>query len=120
MVELADTLDLGSNAARCGGSSPSRRTMNWKVEKLLKGESFKTSEKGNSMVPRIKSGQEHTLAPATWEEVEVGDIVYCKVNGRFYTHLVKAKGDRGCQIGNNKGHINGWTKQVYGKVVQVH
>lgn len=94
--------------------------MNWKVEKLQKGESFITKEKGNSMVPLIYSNQEHKLAPTTLEDVKVGDIVYCKVGGRFYTHLVKAKNDkRGCQIGNNKGNINGWTKQIYGKVVEV-
>jgi len=94
--------------------------MNWKVEKLEKGESFITKEKGNSMIPLIKSNQSHRLAPATWDKVEVGDIVYAKVAGRFFTHLVKAKNDqRGCQIGNNKGHINGWTKQVYGKVIEV-
>jgi hypothetical protein len=39
--------------------------MNFKVEKLEKGESFITSEKGNSMVPLIKSGQKHKLEPAT-------------------------------------------------------
>ena len=93
---------------------------NWKLERLSRGETFITSEKGNSMVPLIKSGQEHKITPITWEEVEVGDIVYCKVKGRFYTHLVKAKNlDKGCQIGNNKGGINGWTKQIYGKVIQV-
>jgi phage repressor protein C with HTH and peptisase S24 domain len=94
--------------------------MNYKVEKLLNGETFVTREKGNSMLPLIKSGQEHVLEPAKWEDVNVGDIVYCKVKGRLYTHLVKAKNnDRGCLIGNNKGNINGWTKQVYGKVIEV-
>lgn len=94
--------------------------MNWKVEKLAKGESFETSEKGNSMTPLIKSGQKHILSPITLDNVEVGDIVFCKVNGRFYTHLVKAKNDKqGCQIGNNHGHINGWTKKVYGKVTEI-
>ena len=28
MVELVDTLVLGTSAARCGGSTPSMRTMN--------------------------------------------------------------------------------------------
>ena len=94
--------------------------MNWKLDKLQKGETFITSEKGNSMVPLVKSVQDHKLAPATWENVAVGDIVYCKVKGRYYTHLVKAKNqDKGCQIGNNKGGINGWTKQVYGKVIEI-
>jgi hypothetical protein len=94
--------------------------MNWKIEKLQNGESFITKEKGNSMVPLIKSGQPHKLAPATWEEVKVGDIVFCKVKGNLYTHLVKAKDEqRGVQIGNNKGGINGWTKNVFGKVIEV-
>lgn len=92
---------------------------NYKLERLQNGESFITSEKGNSMTPILKSGQEHKLIPATWETVDVDDIVYCKVKGHFYTHLVKAKNDeKGCLIGNNKGGINGWTKQIFGKVVK--
>lgn len=93
---------------------------NYKLERLEKKESFITSEKGNSMSPLIKSGQKHKIVPATWKDVEVGDIVYCKVKGNFYTHLVKGKNDeKGCLIGNNKGGINGWTKQVFGKVIEV-
>lgn len=93
---------------------------NYKLEKLQNGETFVTSEKGNSMVPLIKSGQDHKLAPAKWEDVEIGDIVYCKVKSSFFTHLVKAKDPlKGCQIGNNKGNINGWTKQIFGKVIEV-
>jgi hypothetical protein len=93
---------------------------NYKLERLQNGETFITSEKGNSMVPIIKSGQDHRLAHVKIEDVAVDDIVYCKVKGNFYTHLVKAKNDKkGCLIGNNKGGINGWTKQVYGKVMEV-
>ena len=94
--------------------------MNWKLEKLKKGETFITSEKGNSMSPIIKSGQNHKLAPIELKDVNVGDIVFCHVKGHFYTHLVKAKNDdRGCLIGNNRGNVNGWTKQVYGKVIEI-
>lgn len=64
---------------------------NWKLDRLQNGETFITSEKGNSMVPLIKSGQEHKLGPIKWEDCAPGDIVYCKVKGNFYTHLVKAK-----------------------------
>ena len=93
---------------------------NYKLEKLQNGETVTTSEKGNSMSPILKSGQEHILVPATWEEVEKGDVVYCKVKGNFYTHLVKAKNnEKSCLIGNNKGGTNGWTKQVFGKVVEI-
>lgn len=93
---------------------------NYKLERLQKGESFVTSEKGTSMMPILKSGQKHIISPTQWETVEVGDIVYCKIKGRFYTHLVIGKnGDKGCLISNNRGHINGWTKQVYGKVTEI-
>lgn len=94
--------------------------MNWKVEKLLNGETFVTKEKGNSMIPLIKSNQEHRLAPVKIEDVEVDDIVYCKVRKNYYTHLVKAKdATKGCLIGNNRGGINGWTTKIYGKVIEV-
>jgi len=94
---------------------------NYKLEKLQNGESFVTRETGNSMVPLIHSRQEHLLAPTDWEQVSVGDIVYCKVKGNFYTHLVKAKdANKGCLIGNNKGGTNGWTRQVYGRVLEVY
>lgn len=94
--------------------------MNWKIEKLLAGETIISKEPGNSMLPIIKSRQPVKLEPVTWETVEVGDAVYCKVHGRCYTHLVKAKDpNKGCLIGNNKGNLNGWTKQVYGKVIEI-
>ena len=96
--------------------------INYKLERLNAGEDLITSEKGHSMSPVIKSGQQHKLTPVRdWKkEVSVGDIVYCKVKGRFYTHFVKAKNDKkGCQIGNNHGGINGWTKNIYGKVTEI-
>jgi hypothetical protein len=94
---------------------------NWKVDKLLSGETIVSREPGNSMTPIIKSKQPVRLAPTTWQETEVGDMVYCKVRGNLYTHLVKAKSDKkGCLIGNNHGRVNGWTKKVYGKVTKVY
>lgn len=103
------------------GSRPVGASMkNHKLERLSNGETFETSEKGNSMTPLIKSGQKHILEPITLEDVKVGDIVYCKVRGKLYTHLVKAIDKvRGLLIANNHGHENGWTKQVFGKVKEV-
>ena len=85
------------------------------------GNLFFTSEKGNSMTPILYSGQKHFLEPITnLDDVSVGDIVYCKVKGKYYTHLVKKKNDKlGVLIGNNHGKINGWTKKVYGKVTKI-
>jgi hypothetical protein len=94
--------------------------LNWKVLKLQKGETFVTSEKGNSMSPIIKSGQDHRLAPVELKDLNVGDVVFCRVKGNYYTHLVKAKNEaKGVLIGNNKGGVNGWTKQVFGKVIEI-
>ena len=91
-----------------------------KRELLASGQTIVTSEKGNSMTPRIKSGQKHELTPCTLEEIEVGDIAYAKVHGRWFTHLVTAKNEqKGVQISNNHGHVNGWTKYVLAKVTQV-
>lgn len=90
-----------------------------KHERLMAGEEVISKEPGNSMSPRIKHRQPVRLAPCTWEEAAIGDAVYCKVRGRFYTHLVGAKCEkRGCRIENLRGHVNGWTKQVFGKVVE--
>lgn len=94
--------------------------MNWKIQKLLDGETIISKEPGNSMLPLLKSKQPVRLAPICWEDCEVGDIVFCKVRGNVFTHLVKGKSDkRGLLIGNNHGRINGWTKSVYGKVIEI-
>ncbi len=94
--------------------------MNKKESMLREGKTIVSKEPGNSMLPLIKSRQPVKLAPATVESVKVGDIVYCRVKGRYYTHLVKAKNDKkGCLIGNNRGRINGWSKQIFGKVIEI-
>jgi len=94
--------------------------MNMKVKRLLEGQKVISKEPGNSMTPILKSRQPVELSPISWEEAKKNDIVYCKVKGNFYTHLVKAVDpQKGCLIGNNHGHINGWTKQVYGKVIKI-
>jgi len=90
------------------------------IEKLQRGEDVIHRGKGNSMTPRIKSGQKVLLTPCTWEKAKVGDAVFCKVRGMITTHLVTAKNnEKGCQISNNHNYVNGWTKQVYGKVIKV-
>lgn len=94
--------------------------MNWKIQKLLDGETIISKEPGNSMLPILKSKQPVKLQPISWEDCEVGDIVFCKVRGNVFTHLVKGKNQkRGLLIGNNRGRINGWTKNVYGKVIEI-
>lgn len=57
----------------------------------------------------------HLVTPIRWQECNVGDVVFCKVRGACVTHKVYAiDSNKGCLIGNNKGHMNRWTKNVYG------
>jgi phage repressor protein C with HTH and peptisase S24 domain len=98
--------------------------MNWleHAKKLQAGETISFRPKGNSMLPKIKSGQLCTVAPfAEGEEPKKNDIVFCKVNGNWYVHLVTAVQGERVQISNNHGHVNGWTSrsQVYGKCIKV-
>ena len=86
------------------------------IEQLQDGETIKFRPKGNSMTPKIKSGQLCTVEAIKEHTPEKGDVVYCKVKGRQYLHLVSAiKGER-YQISNNKGHVNGWIgiNQIFG------
>ena len=71
---------------------------------------------GNSMMPIIKSGSRLTFEKL--DSYTVGDIVFCKVRGNYIDahKITKISENRGYMISNNKGHDNGWTKTIYGKV----
>lgn len=86
------------------------------VGKLQKGETITYREFGNSMLPKLKSRVLVTVSPCKLEECVVGDIVLAKVRGAHYLHYVKAISAQGVQIANASGHINGWTRNVYGKL----
>ena len=88
------------------------------IKLLSEGKEVSFRPVGNSMSPRILSKQLVTFSPNI-SDVKVGDVVLCKVEGNIYCHLVTAiQGDR-YQISNNKGHVNGWSKTIYGKVIKV-
>lgn len=96
--------------------------MSWQthIEKLQDGESVKFRPRGNSMSPKIDSGQLITVSPKC-EKLKKGDIVLCKVKGKIYVHIIKSvRGDK-YLIGNNKGHDNGWInkKNVFGIIIKV-
>jgi len=81
------------------------------IEKLQKGEIVKYTAHGNSMFPKIKNKEEVVLSPVTTDP-EIDDIVFCKVKGKMYLHLVTTikivKKNKKFLISNNKGHDNGW------------
>lgn len=89
--------------------------------KLKAGETVEFRPRGNSMQPKIESGQLITVSPVVVSEVQKGDIVLCKVNGHWYVHLVTAVQGKRYQISNNKGHINGWVGEnsIFGIVTKV-
>ncbi len=74
---------------------------------------------GNSMLPIIKSGTMLTYVKNEDNEYEIGDIVFCKVRGRWIDahKIIKKDVNKGYLIANNSGFENGWTKKIFGKVV---
>lgn len=72
---------------------------------------------GNSMLPILASGSLLTFEKR--EEYHIGDVVFCKVRGRYIDahKVVKKDANKGFLIANNHGYENGWTKQIYGKVI---
>lgn len=89
------------------------------IERLRCGETVVFRPRGNSMEPRIKSGQQCTVEPCGPADVFAGDVVLCRVHGAEFLHIVKAVHDGLVEISNNKGRVNGWTAQIYGKLVKV-
>lgn len=74
---------------------------------------------GHSMTPIIKSGS--TITFHVFDIYEIGDIVFCKVKGRYIEahKITKTDTNKGYMISNNHGFDNGWTKTIYGKVVEI-
>jgi hypothetical protein len=91
------------------------------IAKLKQGETVSFRPRGNSMSPKIESGQLCTVEPVDSSKLIVGDIVLCKVHGTEYLHLVKAIQGERFQIGNNRGHINGWigANAIFGRLLRV-
>jgi hypothetical protein len=72
------------------------------------------------MKPKVVSGQLVKVEPVDTTDLSVGDIVLCRVRGREYLHLVKAIKGNQYQIGNNRGHINGWVgpSAIFGRMIR--
>jgi hypothetical protein len=91
------------------------------IARLQSGETVSFRPRGNSMSGKIDSGQLCTVAPVDSATLAVGDIVLCRVRGAEYLHLVKAIQGERFQIGNNRGHINGWigANGIFGKCMKI-
>jgi SOS-response transcriptional repressor LexA len=70
---------------------------------------------GSSMLPILKSGT--LLTFKRQETYKIGDIVFCKVKGRYIDahKIVAIDQTKGYLIANNHGFENGWTKRIFGR-----
>lgn len=70
-------------------------------------------EFGNSLYPILTSGQFCELSPIVDGVINVGDIVFCKVNGIYMTHMVDVINEATgyCKIVDTMGNLFGWTKK---------
>jgi hypothetical protein len=73
---------------------------------------------GSSMLPILTNGTTNTYVREN--EYKIGDIVFCKVNGRYIDahKITKKAADGRYMIANNNGHENGWTRTIYGRVIK--
>lgn len=83
---------------------------------LERGETPSMKCAGNSMLPILSNPSTCTYRKQT--SYVVGDIVFCRVKGRYIdAHKITAIHGERYLISNNHGHDNGWTKTIYGRVI---
>ena len=86
---------------------------------LERGEQPTMRVFGNSMRPMILTKSKLTYAKT--DDYQVGDVVMCKVKGRFIdAHKITKIDDGRFMIANNHGRENGWTRTIYGRVIAVN
>ena len=99
--------------------------MEHQAQALERRETVSFRPRGDSMIPRIHSGQKVTLAPLDGDTLEIDDVVLCRIKGRLILHKVGAsktiRSKTRYRIENMKGRVNGWIPitRVYGKVILV-
>jgi hypothetical protein len=96
---------------------------NFVLKTLLEKGTVTWKPHGNSMNPKIDSGDQVVVKKVENKVLRVGDAVYAKVKGSYYLHLLSAIDETQGRylISNNHGHDNGWVTgdKVYGVCVQV-
>lgn len=83
------------------------------VKTLQNGETIARFEWGDSMQPVLTNGMYGRLTPIH-EVPQVGDAVFCKVNGYWMTHMVWIVNRHTgyCLIGSTSGQLYGWTNEI--------
>ncbi|CAK0830633.1 unnamed protein product [Prorocentrum cordatum] len=115
----------GDCGADAGESQKLTGNAAWKA-RLQAGEVVQFRGGGNSLHPRIKSGECCKYEPVfKHDDVKEKDIVFCQIKGRYWGHMVKKK----TFVGGEKeyeytiSNIHGWENgticldHIYGKVI---
>lgn len=91
------------------------------LQQLSENEECKIRPLGGSMRGRIESGQLVTILKATFNDVNIEDVVFIKWKNNYLLHIIKDIKDDDILIGNNLGKINGWVSSdaIIGKVINV-
>jgi signal peptidase I len=96
---------------------------NFVLKTLLEKGEVSWKPHGNSMTPKIDSGDLVVVKKVNVKALRVGDVVYAKVKGSYYLHLLSAidESQARYQISNNHGYVNGWVTadNVFGVCVQI-
>lgn len=83
---------------------------------LDRGEESSMKCYGSSMLPILSNPS--TCLYRREPFYLVGDIVFCKVRGRYIdAHKITAVRNGKYLISNNHGHDNGWASAIYGRVI---
>lgn len=92
------------------------------IERLQAGQTVEFRPRGDSMSPRIRSGQRVVVEPVGQTTIRRGMIVLVEMNARtHYLHCVSAVAGSRVQISNAAGRVNGWVDvaRVHGLLVFV-
>jgi hypothetical protein len=85
--------------------------------RLDKGEDASMKCFGSSMLPILTNPSTCKYRRET--SYKIGDIVFCKVKGRYIdAHKITAIQGNRYLISNNHGHNNGWTTTIFGRVIE--
>lgn len=97
---------------------------NFVLKNLLEKGEVTWKPSGHSMSGRINSGDQVILKSIANISLYVGDIVYVKVKGNYYLHLITSIDylNKRYQISNNHGYVNGWVSinNIYGICIRVN
>ena len=119
---------IDGNGVEITGKVMTMNSLGEILSELSKGNNVARYEYGDSMMPLLQSGEYCILIPANKTTIEVGDAVFCEVNGYVMTHMVmmisRIQGKPMYLIGSpnydewsGKFTMYGWTSNVFAKAI---